>query len=60
VKPAAGFAQQEKQSLKIDGAVALSFAVVAAEQSVPADIDYGFGSDEIKVISNYNGDFGRG
>ena len=37
---------KEKQSLKIDGAVALSFAVVAAEPSgVPADIDYGFGSE---------------
>ena len=44
-----------KQSLKIDGAVALSFAVVAAEQSeVPPDIDHGF-SDDIKVISDYQG-----
>jgi hypothetical protein len=32
--------------------VALSFAVVAAEQfGVPADIDLGF-TDDIKVISN--------
>jgi hypothetical protein len=32
--------------LKIDGAVALSFAVVAAEQfGVPADIDLGFTDD---------------
>ena len=46
---------KEKQSLKIDGAVALSFAVVAAEQSgVPADIDYGQGPEDIKVIGNYN------
>ena len=49
---------KEKQSLKIDGAVALSFAVVAAEQSgVPADIDYGQGPEDIKVIGNYNGPY---
>jgi hypothetical protein len=48
---------KKKASLKIDGAVALSFAVVAAEQfGVPADIDHGF-SDEIKVISNYDGPY---
>jgi phage terminase large subunit-like protein len=48
---------KEKQSLKIDGAVALSFAVVAAEQfGVPADIDLGF-TDDIKVITNWPPDW---
>jgi hypothetical protein len=42
---------QEKQSLKIDSAVALSFAVVAAEQSgAPADIDIAF-TDDVKSPS---------
>jgi len=48
---------KEKQSLKIDGAVALSFAVVAAEQfGVPADIDLGF-TDDIKVLTNWPPDW---
>jgi hypothetical protein len=42
---------KEKQSLKIARAVALSFAVVAAEQSgIPADIDDNF-TDNVKVLS---------
>jgi phage terminase large subunit-like protein len=45
---------KEKQSLKIDGAVALSFAIVAAEQAgVPANVDLGF-IDDIEVLTSWD------
>jgi hypothetical protein len=45
---------KEKQSLKIDGAVALSFAIVAAEQAgVPANVDLGI-IDDIEVLTSWD------
>jgi phage terminase large subunit-like protein len=51
---------KEKQSLKIDGAVTLSFAIVAAEQAeVPATVDSEFRVDSLEVITTWNNDRGR-
>jgi hypothetical protein len=56
-KPRGFRLSKEKQSLKIDGAVALSFAVIAAEQCAE-DIDLGF-TDDIKVLTNWPLDWQR-